>query len=83
MSKILVEINLPVANKKFDVYIPVEGKVGEILILSTQLLSELSDGNFKGDENVVLIDLEYNHILDVNKFVGETQIRNGSRLMMI
>lgn len=82
-NKALVEIIVPAADKKFDLYIPFESKMSQISFLVSAALSELSDGKFKGSENSIICDADSGVILDVNMTVAELGIRNGSKLMLI
>lgn len=83
MNKILVEIFVPAADKRFDVYIPPESRISEILLLTSKLLSELSDGKYKATDETVLCDEKSGKVLDVNMTAFELEIKNGLGLMLI
>lgn len=82
-NKVLVEVIVPAAGKKFDVFIPRESKLGEVLKLLSSALSELSEGKYKASDNAVLCDGDTGVILNVNMEAAELHIKNGSRLMLI
>lgn len=82
-KKVLVEVAVPAAGTKYDVFIPLESRLGEVLKLLSCVLSELSEGKYKASENAVLCDARTGIILDVNIEVAELQIKNGSALMLI
>ncbi|WP_413306415.1 methyltransferase [Bacillus sp. 1P10SD] len=83
MNKVLVEIFLPAANRSFDVYLPLESKMSEVLVLVSTLLSDLSDGKYKAMGNPVLCDTSSGIIFNINMAVAELGIQNGSKLMLI
>ncbi|WP_068673720.1 EsaB/YukD family protein [Oceanobacillus sp. Castelsardo] len=83
MNKVLVEIFLPAANESFDVYIPVESRLSEVLQLVSSLLSDLSAGKYKATQDAVLCDAKTGMIFNINMAVSELGIQNGSRLMLI
>lgn len=83
MNKVLVEIFLPAANKSFDVYIPLESQMSEVLALVSSLLSDLSDGKYKATGDAVLCDAASGIIYNINLAVAELEIQNGSKLMLI
>lgn len=83
MNKVLVEIFLPAAGMHFDVYLPLESKMSEVLTLVSSLLSDLSDGKYKATGDAVLCDAESGIIFNINMAVYELGIRNGSQLMLI
>lgn len=83
MNKVLVEIFLPAAGRSFDVYIPLESQMSEVLLLVSSLLGDLADGKYKPTGNEVLCDAESGIIFNINMAVAELGIKNGSRLMLI
>lgn len=83
MNKVLVEISLPAAGKSFDVYLPLESQMSEVVMLVSALLSDLSDGKYKANDNAVLCDAATGIIYNINMAVAELGITNGSKLMLI
>lgn len=82
-NKALVEIIVPAADEKFDVYIPLESRMSDVLQLVSGALSELTDGKFKATRDTILCDAGTGTIFNINMEVAELGIRNGSRLMLI
>lgn len=82
-NKVLVEIFLPAADRSFDVYIPLESQMYEVVALVSSLLSDISDGKYKATGNEVLCDAESGIIFNINMAVAELGIQNGSKLMLI
>ncbi len=83
MDKILVNLYVPIADVSYDVFIPQEALVGDILESTVKAVSELSDGRFFPDRNTVLCRRDNGEILNINQSVFELGIQNGSRLMLI
>ncbi len=82
-NKALVEVFVPAAAKKFDVYIPLEIKMSEAVRLVAAALSELSDNKYKATADAVLCDADTGIIYNINVEVAELGIKTGSRLMLI
>ncbi len=82
-NKALVEISVPAAAKKFDVFIPLSSKMSEVIQLVSSALSDLSDGNYKATEDAILCDADTGIIFNINMEVAELGIKTGSRLMLI
>lgn len=82
-KKALVEIAVPAAAQKFDVYIPLESKMSEVVTMVAGALSDLSDGSYKATNDAVLCDADTGIIFNVNMEVAELGIKTGSRLMLI
>ncbi|ALC89391.1 methyltransferase [Bacillus sp. FJAT-18017] len=83
MNKVLVEIFLPATGQSFDVFVPLDSRMSEVLQMVSTLLSELSDGKFKASRDAVLCDAASGIIFNINMFVSELGIKNGSKLMLI
>ena len=82
-NKVLVEISVPAADKSFDVFIPLESKMYDVMTMVSSLLSDLSDGRYQATSTAVLCNGETGDIYDVNMEIAELGIKNGSRLMLI
>lgn len=82
-NKALVEIFVPATAQKFDVYIPLESKMSEVVKLVSNALSDLSDGKYKAMDDSILCDADTGIIYNINVEVAELGIKTGSRLMLI
>ena len=82
-NKVLVEILLPAAGQKYDVYIPLDNKMSDVVKLVAAALSDLSEGKYMATDESVLCDADTGIIFNINTEVAELNIRNGSRLMLI
>lgn len=82
-NKALVEISVPATAQKYDVYIPLDIKMNEVVLMVAGALSELSEGKYKATGEAILCDADTGIIFNVNMEVAELGIRTGSRLMLI
>jgi hypothetical protein len=83
MNKLLIELFLPAAGVAYDVRIPMNSRIGEIIPLLESCMSELADGYFVPNGDSVLCERTTGVILDVNKTPNEMGIINGAKLMLI
>ena len=83
MEKVLVEIFVPVLDRSFDMFIPLQSPMYEVLELIKKAISEMSDGRFIANQNTTICHREDGSILNINLSVYELEIRNGSKLMLI
>lgn len=83
MDKVLVEIFVPVLDRSFDIFIPLQSPMHEVLELIKKAVKELSDGRFVINENTAICHREDGTIININLSVYELEIRNGSKLMLI
>lgn len=82
-NKALVEISVPAAGEKFDVFIPLESKMSEVIKMVSAVLSDLSKGKYKASGDAVLCDAKTGTIYDINMEIAELGIKNGSHLMLV
>ena len=82
-NKILIEIFIPLIEKNYDIYIPVNKKIGTIKNLIENALVELTDNAYIIKDDTNLYSKETGEIYNVNSTVRETDIKNGSRIILI
>lgn len=82
-NKVLVELILPAANSKYDIFVPVDSKMSEVKILISGILDELARGKFRSTDNSVICNAESGFIYNVNMTIADLGIKNGTRLMLI
>ncbi len=82
-NKILIELSIPLIEKNYDLYIPINKKVGTVKKLIEEGLLELTDNDYVIKANSNFYSMETGNIYDVNKTVRETDLKNGSRIILI
>ena len=82
-NKILIELEIPLIEKKYDLFIPINKKVGTIKSLIEEALIELTEDAYKIKESTNLYSKETGAIYDVNQTVRDTDLKNGSRIILL
>lgn len=82
-NKILIELEIPLIEKQYDLYIPINKKVGTIKRLIEEALVELTDNAYEIKPETNFYSKETGQIYDVNRTVRETDLKNGSRIILI
>lgn len=82
-SKILIELEIPLIEKRYDLFIPINKKVGTVKNLIENALVELTDSAYVPKDDSNFYSKETGEIFDVNKTVRDTNLRNGSRIILI
>lgn len=83
MNKVLVNVYVPILNKSYDIFIPLQSQIFEIVELINKAVYELSEGQFMPSSDTVLAYKVTGEILDVNSTVFELAIGNGTKLILI
>ena len=82
-NKILIELYIPLIEKNYDLYIPINKKIGTIKRLIEEGLIDLTDHDYIIKEESNFYSKETGEVYDVNKSVRETDLKNGSRIVLI
>ena len=82
-NKVLVTVNVPYLESKYDVYIPVNRKICSVIKMLMMTLSSLSQGAFDVQKQYVLYDEVSGNMYDMNMLVRDTDIRNGSTIILL
>ena len=82
-NKILVSLEIPLIETKYDLFIPINKKVGTIKSLIENSLMELTDNAYSPRADTNFYSKETGDIYDVNKTVRDTDLKNGSRVILI
>ena len=82
-NKVLVELIVPTIESSFDLYLPINKRIGNIIALLNKTVSEISDGCYEGNSNTSLYNRDTNQKYEVNTLLYNTDIRNGTTLILL
>ena len=80
--KVLVLLIVPEVEKTYELYIPINRTIGDICKLTNQMVNEDTSGIFPIRDDVKLCNRFSQDVYPYNKYVRETNIRNGSQLVL-
>lgn len=83
MDKIIVKLYVPTIEKEFDVWIPVQKRIYNVIYLLTKAVNELTNGNYKPKQMPNLYDKLTAKPYNINLSIKESTIRNGSEIILI
>lgn len=84
MNKFLVTIIVPTIEMEFEVFIPNNKKIGTIKKYILKSVKELSNNNFeKTEDSVKFIDRETNKEFPNDIYVKDSDLKNGSIIVII
>lgn len=82
MNKILVLVYIPKIGQEYDIYIPINKKVGTIKKAIVDSVVELSDGNIDTLE-LKLYDKDTSVLYDNDVLIKNSGIKNGYKLILM
>lgn len=83
MNKILILVYVPVIEERYDIFIPINRRIGTIKKHIIKTISEFSDGTISENYKAYLHDKTTGIKYDENIYVKDSNIKNGSRLMLL
>jgi hypothetical protein len=82
-NEVLIELIVPVIEEKYNVYIPINRRIGNIIVLVSKAIFDISSGLYQIDENNSLYNRETGQKYLVDDLVRLTDFRNGTSLILI
>lgn len=82
-NKVLVSISVPEIDQRYDVYLPINKKVGNIINLLNKAISELTDGEYVLSNCNSLYNVMTKEVYSSDVLLANTNIRNGSQLVLL
>lgn len=80
-NKILVELLVPDLDAKYNVFLPVNKRISNIINLLIKAINDLSGKNI--DNNVCLYNKDTGLKYEENLTILDTDIRNGSTIILL
>lgn len=82
-NKVLINIFVPAIQTYYNAYIPINKKVGTIKNYILKSINEISGGYLELSNNYIFLDRDTGIEYDNNLYIKDTNIRNGSKLIII
>ncbi|MBR3661176.1 MAG: hypothetical protein IKN63_04705 [Bacilli bacterium] len=82
-KKILVEIYVPNLDIKYNIFIPSFKKISNVILDLVKGISELSDGAYPIINRHALMNSDTCEIYNNNLSIKESNIKNGTKLILI
>ncbi len=82
-NKVLVILTVPDLDDSYDIFIPINRKIGNIIELLNKSLNELTKGVYVGDKHQNLYNKYTGARYNNNLLVIETDIRNGTHIILM
>ncbi len=83
MNKIIIKLFVPKIDREYDVFIPTNKRISSVIALLVKAINELSNGSFSPSQMPMLYNKITAQSYDINITIKESDIRNGSELILI
>lgn len=82
-NKVFIKLIVPEIDKSFDIYLPVNKKIGNIINLLNKAINEMSNGEFELSNDNALYNQSTKERYSPDILLLNTDIRNGSVLVLV
>ena len=83
MNKVLVKLYVPTIGKEYDVGIPLNRRIYNVIRLLVKAIKEFTNGEYNPSKLPVLYNKKTAQPYDINLTIGESTIRNGTEIILI
>lgn len=80
--KILIKLFLPELEQSFEMYIPVNRTIGQVIELMNKVVNDITLNVYHIKEGLQLMNRRNNTFYEYNDLIRNTNIRNGTELVM-
>ncbi len=81
--KVLIKLYVPEIEKKYDIYIPINKTVSQVLVLINRLINNATGGIYPLKNNIYLANRKTFNIYTNDAVIRNTDIRNGTELVLM
>ena len=82
-NKVLVKVSFIELDEDFDMFLPVNELIWKLKKLMLKSMSDLTRNNLDKEADYILINKKTSKIYDNNQILIDTDIRNGTELLLI
>ncbi len=81
--KVLIKLFLPEIEQSFDMYVPVNKSIGQVMTLLNKAVNSESANIYPIKNNIRLINKRTFQVYEQTALVRDTDIKNGTELILI
>ena len=82
-NKLIIELIVPAIEESYSVYLPINKRVGEVISLLLKAISEFNYFTYTNQKDIGLYNSQTGLKYSPNDLIAKTDIKNGSRLVLI
>lgn len=83
MNKVLIKLYIPIIEEQYDVWIPLNKRIYNVINLLVKAVREFTGGYYNPSKMPNLFDKVTSLPYDINLTVKESDIKNGTELILI
>lgn len=80
--RVYVTLEIPILDKKYELLVPIDRRIHDLIYLLKKNIPELSQNYYK-DRNPNLFNKSSGELYDMNLIIKNSNIKTGTRLLLI
>lgn len=81
--KVLIKLYVPEIEQSYEVYIPINKTISQVIVLLNKLVSNVSGESYPIKQNLKLYNRRTFEHYNIESVIRNTNIKNGTELVMI
>ena len=82
-NKVFIIVEVPLIEQKYEVYIPIGKQIYKVANILSKAISELSGGHYPVKQDATIYSKATGKAYNVNLTIKDSDIRNGSEIILI
>ncbi len=83
MYKVLVKLYVPVLEEDYDIWLPLNKKISNTIILLIKAINEFSGGYYNPSKMPLLYNKLTGNVYNMDLTIKDANIRNGTEIILI
>lgn len=83
MNKVFVKLYVPLIEQKFEIFIPINKEICDIIKLLVKAINDLADCTYDYNNETCLYNKETGEKYNLNDKIINTNIKNGTQLILV
>ena len=83
MDRVLVKVFFPQIDKWYEIWIPLNKTIYNIIQLMSKGVDDLNEGGYQHNDFLILYNRKTGEYYNMNSIVRDTNIKNGTELILI
>ena len=83
MNKVLVKLYVPLLEEVYDIWLPLNKSVSNVIVLLVKAVNEFCGGYYQPEQMPLLYDKLKGKAYNINVTIKDTNIRNGAEIILI
>ena len=83
MNKVLVKLYVPLMDDAYDIWLPLNKKIANVIVLLVKAINEFSGGYYSPSKMPNLYNKVTGNVYNINQTIKDSDIRNSTELILI